>query len=132
MTLEEIRLAIATRLATWEGAPMAWDGAATPPSVQAAMDATPKGSWVLASVQPGDGITRDVADQVTRTGLVSLSIFTAERQGAYPATQLADELIVLLEHYRAGDLKIRQANPSAVGPQDGWYRYNVNFPFVAY
>lgn len=132
MTLEQIRVAIATRLVGWTDAPIAWNGLPASPSVKAAQDASPKQPWIRVTILHGDGIPATLDDAVFRTGIIAIQVFTADNVGERPATALVDSLTTLLEHWRSGDLKTRQANPGPVNQADGWQQMNVNFPFVAY
>lgn len=129
MTLEDVRLAIITRVAGWTDAPLAFDNLPTPPAVTTAQqNSTP---WVRVTINDGAGILRNLNDDVARTGLVSLQVFSAEDVGDRPARVIASSLCAHLEHYRAGGLRLRQANPSRTGKADGYYQINVSIPFVA-
>lgn len=131
MTLEQIRLIIATRLAAWDEAPIAWNNVPLSPDVIVAQQADPKQPWIRATILNGDGITATFKDDVIRTGILAIQIFTARNVGERPAALLADSLIDQLEHYRSGGLKLRQANPGGGVPDDGWHQLNLSIPFVA-
>ncbi len=129
MTLEDVRLAIISHVAGWADAPLAFDNLPTPPAVKAAQDSGDP--WARVTINDGDGILRNLADDVARTGLVALQVFSAEQVGERPARVIASSLCAHLEHYRSGGLKLRQANPSRAGQADGYYQININIPFVA-
>lgn len=129
MTLDEIRQVFMVRMAAWDDAPVAWDGAPTPPAVQ---DAQTNGTpWVFAATQNGDTLLDTLDDDTAKTGFLTLQVLTAENVGEKPANDIADSLIAHLAHYRTAGLKVRQANVTRVGPADGYYRLNLLFPFLA-
>jgi len=130
MTLEEIRLAITTRLVGWEDAPIAWDNLPSPPAVLTAQ--ADKAPWIRVTVLHGVGIPAQLDDAVMRSGILAIQIFTGRHVGERPGLLLVDSLTARLEHYRADGLRLRQANPSRIGLDDGWHQINLNVPFIAH
>ncbi|MFG6139508.1 phage tail terminator-like protein [Halomonas sp. B23F22_10] len=137
MTFEQIRIAVESRLAEWPthgplpSAPVAFDSVPIGPSVKAAQDA--KEPWVRCVIQHGDSRTAGIGSQpcVRRTGLIMCQVFTAERIGSATAAQLADSLAEHLQYWQSGQFSTQAASVRRVGPQDGWFQYNVTTPFRA-
>lgn len=131
MGFEEIRLAIERHLASWDGAPVAYDGVRNSPAVDQAIVA--KASWVRCTINHGNSFTAGIGQNpcVRRTGLIMLQIFTAEFSGSRPAAMLADELAQLFEYYQDGQFETQAASVQRIGPSDQWYQYNVTVPFRA-
>jgi hypothetical protein len=129
MTLDGIRAALMTRMASWTDAPAAWEGLPTPPAVEQAQAS--KSPWIFVRVDNGDTLTNTVGDATTLTGLIAVQIHTAQDIGTKPANDIADSVIAHLQHYRGGGLLIRQAQVARAGPGDGYYRLALNFPFIA-
>lgn len=132
MTFEQIRQAIADRMASWPDAPLEMDGWQRTKPVQDAIDAGQ--AWVRVVIQHGDSLTASLgADPgVRRTGLVMCQVFTADNQGSRSAMLLADSLAAHLEHYRDNHFLTRAASAQRVGPDNGYYQINLAVPFVAY
>ncbi|WP_299231713.1 phage tail terminator-like protein [uncultured Halomonas sp.] len=130
MTLEQIRLTVATRLAQWHDAPIAWNNLPASPSVKAAQDA---GSpWVRATLLPGDAQLAAFDDSVIDSGLLALQIFTSRNVGERPGILIADSLRAHLAHYRADGVRLRQGNPGSGPPDDNWHMMTLQIPFSAY
>lgn len=139
MGFEEIRLVIERHLASWDGAPVEFDGAAPPktsdprdvrPVTEAVRNKTP---WVRCSINHGASITAGVGQGpcVRRTGLIQFQIFTPEHQSSRPAALLADSLAQRFEYYQSGRFETQAASAQRVGPDSQWYQYNVTVPFRA-
>lgn len=128
-TFESIRLAIETRLATWDGVPVEYDGAPQSQELIAAIEANQ--SWVRAVIQHGNSLVASISDQpeTRRTGLIQLQVFTNDNQGSRPAALLADSLANHFEYWREAHLTTTTASVQRIGPSDGWYQYNVSVPF---
>ncbi|MFP4104817.1 MAG: phage tail terminator-like protein [Phycisphaerae bacterium] len=131
MTFEEIRLAIESRLADWDDAPVAFDNVATQPSVQTAID--DKDPWVRLTINHGDSVTGGIGSSpcVRRTGLIQCQVFVDTDAGTKGAAELADSLAEQLQYWRDGGLYTLAASMQRVGHADGWYQINVAVPFRA-
>lgn len=131
MTFEQIRLAVESRLAAWDGVPVAYDNVATQPSVQAAIDA--KEPWVRLTINHGLSSIAALgsAPETRRTGLIQCQVFTAERIGSSTAATLADSLASHLQYQRLGRVETLAASVQRVGLSDGWFQYNLTLPFRA-
>ncbi|WP_252108997.1 phage tail terminator-like protein [Halomonas sp. S3-1-1] len=138
-SFESIRIAIESRLASWDGVPVLYDGSRSP-NTQDARDTRDvtnairnSTAWVRCTIQHGSSFTAGVgsAPCVRRTGLISFQIFTPEHQGSHPAALLADSLAQHFEYHQDGNFETLAASAQRVGPTDGWYQYNVTCPFRA-
>tara|TARA_B100000700_G_scaffold189815_1_gene209176 strand:- start:43103 stop:43501 length:399 start_codon:yes stop_codon:yes gene_type:complete len=131
MTFDEIRIATESRLASWDGVPVAYDGVPNGPIVQAAIDAGE--AWVRLTIQHGDSRTAGLGStpEVRRPGLIQCQVFTPDNQGSAEAYQIADSLAAQLQYYRSGALETLAASVQRVGPSNGWYQINVSTPFRA-
>lgn len=131
MGFEDIRLAVEQRLAAWNGVPVAYDNAPTPPSVQDAIDA--KEPWVRLTIQHGASNIAALGSspETRRTGLIQCQVFTAERIGSKPAADTADSLATHLQYQRLGRVETLAASVQRIGPSDGWFQYNLSIPFRA-
>ncbi len=130
-TFEGIRLVIERRLATWDGAPVEYDGAKQSPALKAAIEA--KESWVRCTIQHGDSFAPYKGDKpgIRRSGIVQCQIFTPINSGSRPAALIADSISEHLQFYRSGNLELLTASAQRVGPTEGWYMYLVSVPFRA-
>lgn len=128
-TFESIRLAIETRLSTWDGVPVEYDGAPQSQELIAAIEA--KQSWVRATIQHGSSFTAGVGSDpcVRRTGLIQFQVFTDRLKGSRPAALLADSLAAQFEYYQSGQFETQAASVQRIGESDGWYQYNVTLSF---
>lgn len=129
MGFESIRIAAESRLAAWNGAPVAYDNVR--PS-QAVLDAqAAKEPWVRLTIQHGDSFTAGLADapHVRRTGLVQCQVFTGEDKSSRDAHLIADSLAAHLQHYTDGPFSTLAASVQRVGPRDGYYQLNISTPF---
>lgn len=131
MTFEQIRIAIESRLATWDGVPVEYDGAPKSQALIAAIEA--KESWVRASIQHGSSFTAGIGSTpcVRRTGLLTFQIFTDKDKGSRPAAMLADSLAAHFEYYQSGQFETQAASVQRIGESDAWYQYNVSLSFRA-
>jgi hypothetical protein len=131
MNFEEIRASIESRIATWAGAPIAWDGV---PASEAAHDAqSAKQPWVRVSIIDGDSFTAAIGDgpRVRRTGVIICQIFTARDTGTRPARALASSLAERIEYWQSGTLSTEAARLINVGPDDNYQQFNLQCPFRA-
>jgi hypothetical protein len=131
MTYEEIRVAIETYMATWAGAPIAWDGVPIGATVAAAQSAgTP---WIRVTVNDGDSFTAGIGSEpcVRRTGVIQCQIFTARDRGSRPARVIASSLAEHLEYVQLGHLETQAARLINAGPDDNYYQLNVQCGFRA-
>ncbi len=130
-TFEGIRLVIETRLSTWDGVPVEYDGAPKSQDLIAAIDA--KQSWVRCTILHGSSFTAGVGSSpcVRRTGLIMMQILTPEDRGSRPAAVLADSIAQHFEYYQQGQFETQAASVQRIGPSDDWYQYNVSVPFRA-
>ncbi|SEN64844.1 phage tail terminator-like protein [Halomonas caseinilytica] len=141
MGFEDIRLAVETRLATWDGVPVAFDNTKTPapddPSDQRAVTEAVRNKepWVRLTIQHGDSLTAGIGSQpcVRRTGLIQCQVFTDHPSptGSAEAAQIADSLAAQLQYWQNGHLSTQAASVRRGGPTDGWYLYIVSVPFRA-
>lgn len=132
-TFEGIRLIIETRLSTWDGVPVEYDGAPRSQDLIAAIGA--KQSWVRCSILHGESRTVAVgqAPCVRRTGVLSFQVFTAANNGSRPAALIADSLAHHFEHYQSGQFETQSASVqrAPMGDDYDWYQYTVMIPFRA-
>ena len=130
MDFEEIRSIIETRMATFIGAPVAFDNAGNQSDVKAAIDA--KTPWVRLTINHGQSLTSSIGDGpcITRTGLIQVQIFTPVLTGTKQAANIADSLAALLQNWQSGKLTTRAASLNRTGPNDGWYNYVISIPFL--
>lgn len=128
-TFEGIRLVIETRLSTWDGVPVEYDGAPKSQDLIAAIEA--KQSWVRCTILHGESRTVAIgqAPCVRRTGVLSFQVFTAANNGSRPAALLADSLVPLFEYYQDGHFETQAMSVQRIGESDGWYQYNASTPF---
>lgn len=139
MTFEEIRLAVETRLVSWDGVPVLFDNTKTPDpddslDQRAVTEAVRnKEPWVRLTIQHGDSLTAGVGSSpcVRRTGLIQCQVLTAERVSTQQASQIADSLAAQLQYWRSGALETLAASVNRIGPADGWYQINLSVPFRA-
>lgn len=131
MTFEDIRLAVESHLASWDGVPVAYDNVATQPSVQTAIDA--KEPWVRLTIVPGDTLTAAIGDgpKARHTGMLLLQVFTAENVSSAKAMQLADSLAQHIQYWQDGKFETQAASLTRVGQQNGWYQVNVSASYRA-
>lgn len=132
MGFDEIRQAIEAYQMTWPGTePVALDGTATPPAVVAAKESYDP--WIRMTLNHGASLTAGIgsAPCVRRTGLIQLQVFTPEQKGSAPAAQIADSLAAHWEFYQAGHFETQAASVQRIGPQDGYFQFNVTVPFRA-
>lgn len=128
-TFESIRLAIETRLSTWDGVPVEYDGAPQSQELIAAIEA--KESWVRCTIQHGASIPVGNASEpcVRRTGLVTFQVFTPKHRGSRPAALLADSLVPLFEFHQDGHFETQAMSVQRIGESNDWYQYNATTPF---
>ncbi|QHD50055.1 hypothetical protein [Vreelandella aquamarina] len=131
-TFEGIRLAIERRLASWDGAPVEYDGAQQSPALKAAIEA--KQSWVRCTIQHGDSFapykgasTRRSPDRLDP--VPSLYAGTTRVLGLPPCSQT--HLPEHFQFYRDAGLELLTASVQRVGPENGWYMYLVSLPWRA-
>tara|TARA_R110000851_G_scaffold33896_5_gene90410 strand:+ start:1974 stop:2372 length:399 start_codon:yes stop_codon:yes gene_type:complete len=131
VTFEQIRLAIESRMAAWDGVPVAYDSVPNSPALTQAM--TAKSSWVRLSINHGDSSAPYKGSEpgIRRTGLVQLQIFTPLNSGSRPAADIADSLVRHFQFYRTDGIEILTASAQRIGPEDDYYRYNLSIPFRA-
>lgn len=131
MTFEEIRLAVETRMAEWVDAPVAYDGVPNGPSVQSAIDN--KDAWARLSINHGTSRAPYKGSEpgIRRTGVVFVQVFTPDNNSSRQASILADSIANHFQFYRTGEIELLTASVTRIGPEDGWYRYNVSVPFRA-
>ncbi|KTG25382.1 hypothetical protein AWR38_01020 [Idiomarina sp. WRN-38] len=132
-TFESIRLAIETRLSTWDGVPVEYDGAPQSQDLIAAIGA--KQSWVRCTILHGESRTVAVgqAPCVRRTGVLTFQVFTPVNNGSRPAALIADSLAQHFEFYQSGQFETQSASVQRAPPGDDydWYQYTVMIPFRA-
>lgn len=134
MSPEEIRQTLEAHMVGWLGAPVAYDGQATPPAVTAAQDAgTP---WVRVTIAPSTTVNASITDQPCprRAGLILIQIFTARNVGTSPARTLASSLITHWENQNLttyGPLWTLEASEQRVGPDTNYYQLNLSIPYRA-
>ncbi|MEG3078479.1 phage tail terminator-like protein [Halomonas sp. 5021] len=131
MTFEQIRIAVESKLASWDGVPVEYDGAPQSQELIAAIEA--KQSWARATIQHGNSSAPYKGSEpgIRRTGLLTFQIFTDKDKGSRPAALLADSLAEHFQFYRSGGLELLTASVQRVGPDSGWYMYLVSVPFRA-
>jgi len=131
MTFDEIRIAIESRLVSWDGVPVAFDGAPNGPSVDAAI--ANQEPWIRLTIQHGDSFTAGVGSKpcVRRPGLIQCQVFTLDNQGSRQAYQIADSLAEHLQYWRTGHLETLASSVQRIGPSGGTYQINVSTPFRA-
>lgn len=130
-TFESIQLAIESKMAAWDGVPVAYDGVPNSPALTQAMAA--KSSWVRLTIQHGASFTAGIGSEpcVRRSGLVMMQIFTPINSGSRPAATIADSLAQHWEYWQEQGIETQAASVQRVGPQDDYYLYVVSLPFRA-
>lgn len=131
VSFEAIRLAIESRMAQWDGVPVAYDGVPNSPALEQAIAA--QQSWVRCTINHGTSSAPYKGSEpgIRRSGLLQLQAFTPDNQGSRPAAVLADSLAEHFQFYRAGSLELLTASVQRVGPSEGFYQYNCTIPFRA-
>lgn len=116
-------------VASWDGAPIAWDARPSGPSVTAAQ--TSKQPWVRFTLQPGATLPagKAVTPLVRPTGLVSIQIFTALGIGSNAAYTLCDSLVPVLQYQKVGKLETLELSVTRAGEQDDYFQLNASIPY---
>lgn len=129
MSFESIRIAVESKMAAWNGAPVAYDNV---PASQAVLDAqAAKEPWIRVTINHGDSFVSGVGSEpcVRRTGLIAVQVFTAEDRSSRDAHLIADSLAEHLQFYRDGHFETLASSVQRVGPRDGYYQLNISTPF---
>ena len=136
MTFDQIRSAIAGRMATFSGIAQSrieypnQPGTFTPPEPA---NGTDPAEWCRLSILPGTSFMAGMAaaPYTRKPGLIVIQCFVRSGRGTKKLATLADAIESHFAYWTSGDLECLEASQVNVGETDGFYQTNVNIPYRA-